>query len=472
MQVKENQEDKRSGPIRATKDQREFIFEALGYSPTKEQLLIHFADLRDPMLREKWVSGGEQAGKSECGAHEIISRHIEGPIFWLCGSDYSNCRKEFEYCVRDATTLQLITDRKRDVSFPSQGQCQVKLYGGKVIIKTISLKDLIHVGQESPAGIVICEAAQINWDAVPRLRTRVAAARGWLFFCGTLEGSLGWYADKIKEYEAPNPEKAQTFYLPSWSNVHMYPGGREDPEIVFQEMNRPEDIFLERFAGKPVPPSHMVVKEFRSHIHVGDYPYNPNLPIELAIDPGGAFKSGAYAVEAIQVWGDTIVVVDEVYVRGLLTHDIVEVVSRKPWWKQVHGGVIDVASKQQHTMAMKDMPSDWDIWVKQTGLFLRCQKVEESGGIDRLRTYLKPDPITSKPGLMVNYSCKGFISECGAGKAPVEAGGPWLRNKHTGKPEDRFNHACKAIIYWLVDRYGYSTVNRPMNETSSYSPFL
>ena len=446
--------------MKATLEQRRIIFDKLKYKPTPEQERMHFADIFDDTLREKWVSGGEQAGKSFCTEKEVISRFVEGGIWWIAGSDYANARKEFDYLVEDAHALHLVLERD-DVSAPKQGQCIAKLFGGQVMVKTISLKDLHHIGTESPNGIAICEAAQCDFEAIQRCRSRVSAARGWILASGTLEGSLGFYPELIREYLLPNKQGARTFMMPSWSNLARYPGGRQDAEILRAEALFVPEIFAERYGGEPVTPSRMVIREFRANIHVGDYPFEPTLPVELAIDPGGRFKSGAYSILAIQEWGGIVYCIDEVYVRGLTTEEVIlHCQNQRPWWKNVKGGVVDIAATQKATPfdQREERPSDWEIWKAKTNLSLRYQRIEEAGGIERLRTFLKVDPISQKPSLLVNYSCKGLIAECGSGKSPITGMGPWLRDKVTGKPEDINNHSAKCLYYWLVDKKGFVTV--------------
>ena len=80
---------------------RNMVYEKLGYVPSKEQAEMHYADLYDTDLKEKWVSGGEQSGKSFSAAKELGGRIFEGTIFWICGSDYENCDREFDYLLAD-----------------------------------------------------------------------------------------------------------------------------------------------------------------------------------------------------------------------------------------------------------------------------------------------------------------------------------------------------------------------------------
>jgi hypothetical protein len=326
-------------------------------------------------------------------------------------------------------------------------------------IFTKSLRDPHKIAATAPDGILIAEVAQVDYDSFLRIVARVMEKRGWVAASGTFEGSLGWYPELWNLYQIPNDQGGKSFSLPSWTNRTIYPGGRSDPEIVRAERFYPPDRFLERFGGVPCPPSNMVIPEFKITKHVQKLDWGDG-SLELWIDPG---FGGAYAVEVIEQKNDHIYVIDEVYLQGYTTEEIIDIVITKPWWKLVTGGVIDVAARQHQAM-----PAPIEIWRKKTGLMLRSKKIEEELGIERLRTFLKVDPINQQPRLLINENCRGFISECGGCTSPVQGGGVWLRDKNTGKPFKTNNHACKALIYGLVNMYGYVTQTHKYRGSRSY----
>ena len=90
-------------------------------------------------------------------------------------------------------------------------------------------------------------------------------------------------------------------------------------------------------------PSGLILPEFDNAVHVGNYPYDPSIPLEIAVDPG---YGGAYAVLAIQIKESQPYIVDEIYLQGYTTEDIVEVVKRKEWGSRIVAGAIDVAGRQ------------------------------------------------------------------------------------------------------------------------------
>ena len=102
-----------------------------------------------------------------------------------------------------------------------------------------------------------------------------------------------------------------------------------------------------------------------------------------------------------------------------------------------------------------------EVWLSE-GVSLQSKKVNIEDGIDLLRTHLKQHPTTGRPGIIIDPKCRGFISECGGGKSPVDNGGIWMRDKNTLKPIERNNHAAKALIYYLSNKYGFTgPIKRP-----------
>ena len=429
-------------------DVGEYIYKVIGFEPTEAQL---------PILESKkrfiLVAGGEQAGKSMIASKYLLSRFAETPeagLYWLVAADYERTRAEFEYLVEDFAKLGVLKEASKRVD-PGR----IVLADG-TRIETKSAKDPRTLAMRAPNGIIGCEASQLDLETFFRLRGRVAPKRGWLFLAGTFEGSLGWYPQMHISWSVPT-EDEQSFSLPSYTNQHLYPGGREDPEILKLEREASDDFFMERIEGIPSPPKGLVFPEFRPNIHVGDIQYEEGLPVQLWMDPGYA---GAYAVEVIQMVGDRVMVIDEVYERGLITEEMIDICKSRPWWKDVKEGVIDVAGYQHQAMA-----APAEIWMKETGLYLSSEKVKINDGTERLKSFLKPDPLSREPKILINSKCLGLLSEFGAVPSPFDGQTRSYRWKMDREgnivgetPEDKHNHGIKALIYGLVERFGYSYI--------------
>ena len=420
-----------------TKEQCNLIFERIGYEPSVQQVAIH-----DSSARIRLVAGGERSGKSKSASADYTSRFWETPLLWLVAADYERTKAEFQYIQEHFDKLGILYEATKQVD---PGELVVYSEGALVArVNTKSAKDPRKIAMEAPDGIVVCEASQIDYETYLRLRGRIAEKRGWMLLSGTFESSLGWYPELYNRWQVPNDEDGAAFSLPTWSNLAIYPGGRDDPEILSLERSCSKEWFLERYGGVPCPPSGRVFDEFSSMYHTGigaDYEFDPKGLVYLWVDPGYAT---AHVVEAIQVRGDHVWVIDEIYERNLVTSDIIKVAKQRPWWNRVVGGAIDVAGTQHQAM-----PAPAEVWNREAGVHLQSQRINIRDGVERMKTFLLINPITNKPLLHINAKCKGLISELGGCINPL-TGQTAVYSWQIGKdgnvvgdvPADRNNHAC------------------------------
>ncbi len=433
-----------------TKVQIDVLLNSLGHKLSPEQEAIVYCTSREVL-----GAGGERAGKSFIASDYLNVRFWEGDLFWFIGKDYERCQEEFEFTVKAMMLLNKPDDMvlcPEKVSMPKNGQWSMKLETG-CVIKTRSLQDWLKVGSEAPDGIVICEIAQITLREYRRICDRTSEKRSWVVGTGTFEGSLGWYPETWKLYQLPG-QQGMSFSMPSWSNLAV-DSGLDDPEIQRLKANNPEDYFNERFGAIPAPPHGLVFPEFRYLTHVREMDIS-DTPIYLWIDPGYA---GAYAVEVIQIVNDTVCMVDEIYEQGLVTEQVIDVCMQKPWWKQVAGGVVDIAALQHQAM-----PAVAEVWASKAKLRLVSNRVPEDAGRERLHTFLTVNPIDHQPHFLVDPKCVGILSEFGVCPNPFsgEAEPYKWKEDRTGvtvgqAPEDKNNHGIKAVIYGIVAKFGFVT---------------
>ena len=427
-------------------DITDYLFSKVGFEPTEKQTPI--IECRKRFIL---VAGGEQAGKSMIASKYLVSRFLEteeSGLYWLVAADYERTRAEFDYLVQDFATLGILAEVSKRVD-PGR----IVLADG-TRIETKSAKDPRTLAMRAPDGIIGCEASQLDMESFHRLRGRCAPKRGWLFLAGTFEGSLGWYPQLFQTWQYGTDEE-QSFSLPSYSNEHLYPEGKSDPEILKLKAMASDEFFMERIEGIPSPPQGLVFNEFRADIHISDRAeWSVGDPVYLWMDPGYA---GAYAVEVVQEINGQVCVIDEIYEQGLITKEIIEVAQSRPWWKDVQGGVIDIAGYQHQAMS-----APAEIWMEETGLYLSGQKIKINDGTERLKGFLKSDPQTNAPKLIINPKCEGILSEFGVVPNPFDGQTRAYRwkvdrdgNIVGEQPDDKNNHGVKAVIYGLVDRFGY-----------------
>lgn len=421
------------------KEARETIMSELGYTPTVGQIPI----LGDDVSRKILVAGGERGGKSSVGAMKVQSSPHKWDLVWLVGTTYDIPKAEFSYLIEWMDKLKQI----KRLSNPEKGGWTMELLGGeRFTIK--SADDPRSLGQEAPTMILMCEAALCDYETYMRLSGRIAEKRGLLIMTGTFEGSLGWYPELYERGQGYNEDGLKSYSLPTWSNSHIFPTGKDDPEIQRLEREMPRDRFMERHAGVPCKPSNIVIPEFRNAIHVKDIQFNPDIDVEIAVDVGYA---AANPVLAIQVVDGKVNIFDEIYLKGYVTEEIIGLCKKKTWWGSVVDGAIDFAGRQH-----QGMPAPIEVWQRLGQIWLKSKKVDVEGMIDLTRTMFKVDPTTNQPDIFIAPRCHGIIAELGGGKSPVEGGGTWLRDLNTGKPINKNDHALKALGYWLVNRHGYT----------------
>ena len=280
-----------------------------------------------------------------------------------------------------------------------------------------------------------------------------------------MENANRWYINMSLEGErgaANNKWRVQTYKIPSWSNRHEFPGGREDPEIKRWEEFYTEDVFLARVAAEPQPPKERVVKEATvEHARKVTIPRNEDgtyaCDFHVCIDPG--YQPSAYAALFVASWdtpkGKFWYVFDELYQREIGNLDAIAWLKKHKFWKYIKsdGITIDAAVKR-HSDGNEPAVT---VYQKYTGKTPKYKYWHENGLIERIRTTFKADLVAVHP------NCVGFLAELGLGDPPrgFEDMHPW--KYHTDKnnaiiindkPIDRHNHSVKAFGYLLLRHLG------------------
>lgn len=375
-------------------------------------------------------------------------------LIWIVGPDYQQARPEFEYMMQDALKLGAVTDK--DISFPKEGACRMVTSTG-CIVETKTAADIMKLAGKAPGLVLMVEAAQASFEAFLKLRGRVAEKRGLLMLGGTLEESSQWYVDLYNLLQGENVYGGRSYSVPSWANLGVYPGGMVDQEILLLKRTLPESLFMERHAAKPRKSSLLVHPEFDFTVHVDSrYEYDPNLPVVLTIDPGYA---GAYAIVATHIVGNTLWAFDEVYVQRPETGTLkmVDDCRARSWWRNVEDIVIDVAA---HSANLSDGKSVAAHWLEQTkrdklnngrGILPRGRRVGIQDGIDRYRIFLGNAKFPESVRCHYHPRCSQTINEHQLYRYPKVSrfGGD------RSKPIDKNNHGLKAMVYLIVDKFGY-----------------
>ncbi len=172
---------------------------------------------------------------------------------------------------------------------------------------------------------------------------------------------------------------------------------------------------------------------FNYNNHVGNFPYNPDLPVELAWDFG--YPSAEAVLFIQQDASGHVYIIDEVYRMKSLTEDIAAEVKSKPCYNRVSDGIGDEARPD----AIKRL-QDLDIPIRPS------QKGKIIDGVKLVRTLLANDKVTSKPMLHIDKRCVMLLTEFGKYR--------WAdknvsTDEYSDKPIDQWNHALDALRMWV-----------------------
>ncbi|MFA6135013.1 MAG: LAGLIDADG family homing endonuclease [Phycisphaerae bacterium] len=391
------------------------------------------------------------------------------PDIALFGPSYTEPRVEFQYIEDELRALGLIPPGWKHLSKPQDGPWRLTTAAG-VVIATWSMDDPGTIRAMDLEMAAICEAGKCPYEGVERVRGRVSAQKGPVVYSGTLEESHQWYRDWAVMGLRENKFLIKTYSLPTWTNLHNFPGGRQDSEILLMEATYPDDVFAMRVAGEPRPPRHRVMKEVtEAHVKVIDVTQMPGVVFEICVDPGYA---SAYAVLLVARWKEDIEemnlttgemqktwrwrfhFVDEFYEQGRQTEEMIDLLRGHPLWPELnaqHEGVFDIASKGHRDAGQSAL----EIWKKRLPKWNWNMKYwYEEPLIERLRTSAKANQFTISP------NCKGLLAECGLEEPVFPEMHPWkYMTTRDGivsgeKPIDKWNHSCKAAGYYLLHHLG------------------
>lgn len=361
------------------------------------------------------AAGGIRGGKSFIGALRIYvdymwrraHRGIRTDLWGIIADSYEMAKEE----MRHLSKLLNDSGVPHDMRTPHAQSWSITFPDSDCEVVTLTASDVTKIASRPYRGIVIAEAAQTVREAMENAFGRVSETRGWVFLEGTFENAKGpWYAMLYEEWQRPD-SFGVSISLPSWENLVVYPGGREDPEILAAERRHSPAFFMEKYGGVPVKRSDLAIPYADDRFHVKHrYPalgtsYDPQQPVYLFSDPGTAH---AYAVFAVQFastrgvdplsgrsgfsWADDprqtrrniAWIIDAVYRWDRTAEQVIEECASREWAPAVTQAVMDFASRQRRAEG-PPIIEQWSVlWRRHTGkrLYVTAEPVPLQAGYD------------------------------------------------------------------------------------------
>lgn len=442
-------------------------FSAVNYEPHEKQSLFHSskARFRIPVC-------GRRFGKSLSAGHEL-GRNLWGErrIFWIVGPTYDLGEKEFRVLWDSLIVKQRLGQNKRvRKSYnKKQGDMFIELpWHTRIEVRSADRPDTL-VG-EGLDGVIMSEAAKHNPETWERfIRPALADKRGWGVFPTTPEGQ-NWLYKLWQLGRNPDFPEYESWRFPSWDNSVIYPGGRQDPEILLLERTTDRAWFNQEIGADFTAFVGKIYEEFTEDTHVRKVEYNPAWPNYIAFDWG--FVNPLAAIEFQVSPQDDILIWREHY----KSYQILEAHLRELYERHQPEGyhisccfgdaadpeaVATVNAKFAPCLALPEAKTNWRQGIETVKRFLRQYQVgEDEHGA----------PI-EEPKLFIDHSCVNTIREFGNYRAKSATVG---RNPSSPReaPQNIDDHALDAIRYGLVHIFELGARHHLTEVAEASSPLL
>lgn len=274
---------------------QDVVWKEMGYFPHEGQRQIHEAFLT---ARHRVAVCGRRFGKSTAGGHELYREWVVTRLlkdagflprprrFWIVGPNYDDCEKEFRVLWEDLKANKVPLEHPGTYYNPVQGLMAIRSLDGDLVVECRSATNPQSLDGEGLDGVVLSEAAKLKPSVwLKYIRPALADKEGWSLMASTPEGK-NWLYDKWRDGQDPNRPDWASWRLPSWLNSQVFPGGREDPEILAMAADLSRERFSQQVAAEFTDFVGRVFADFDEEIHLADLTFDPNRRTFAACDYG------------------------------------------------------------------------------------------------------------------------------------------------------------------------------------------
>lgn len=432
-------------------------YDRIGYVPHEGQRDIHYTP-----SRFKVVSNGRRWGKTMFGAREAEPSAFtrcpmtrEGQVGWIVGPQYSDAEKEFRLFYDSMRKQGVDRESIKFLNNADSGSMHIKTSWGFQLIGKSAAHPETLVGEGLNFVLMVEAGRHKRRTWAQFIRPALSDRQGWALFTGVPEGKSEeslLYALYLRGQSDRFPTW-KSWKRPSWTNTIVFPGGRQDPEILEAEIDLTHDEFMRQYGAEFTEKTGIVMQEYNDEVHLGDFNYEPSWPLYLAVDYG---FTNPFVILWIQVSPET---------------QEIRVLKEHRWTRldtpEVAQEIADMYPRfVRDCIAMYPDPAEPDdtMTMERT---LRIPAHNSTGGslknrLTLIRRALKEQiPTTGKRRLMIDRSCTQLIWEMGSGYR-----WPEKRSQITSdseEPMDKDNHGVEAL-----GRFFRGLYRAPAQEGGSY----
>jgi hypothetical protein len=421
---------------------KDLWFEETGYAPHEGQKRIHY----DP-TRHRVVCNGRRWGKTLLGGKEVepmafmrnwLGQPMRG---WIIGPEYPDCEKEFRVVYDTFKSLGIDTVSNKFLRNTENGNMHIQTRWG-FDVECRSARHPESLVGEGLDFVLMVEAGRHKRRMFgDYVRPALSDRRGWSLTSGVPETAsesslLYWAYNRGRD---PLKLQWKSWRMPSWTNNVMFPGGRNDPEILEAKDDLTEDEFQRQYEARFVQRVGRVMAEWDDDKHVVDVAYRPDRPLFAAVDFG-------YTNDWVWLWiqidqFNNVYVIGEQRYKLRDTEDIARTEFKEhPLIDKLVAIYPDPASPDDANILRRTLriPTRGN-----TGGELKTRLALIRSGL-KLRPESLPDEDPNKlPKLFVDRRCTKLIWEMGTGYRWPETASD-VRND-SEMPLDKDNHGPEAL---------------------------
>lgn len=449
------------------------LFEKVRYTPHSEQLLYHNSNarFRVPVC-------GRRFGKSTMAGHDLCPEcFLPKRMHWIVGPTYDLAEKEFRV-IWDALIIKLGMGKDKRIKRgynKKQGNMYIE-FPWQTRVECRSADHPENLVGEALDRVIMSEAAKHKFETWDRfIRPALSDKRGKADFPTTPEG-FNWLHKAWQRGQNPSFPQWESWQFPSWMNTVVFPGGRQDQEILDIEREATPEWFAQEYGADFASFVGKIFPEWDELLHVQEVKFNPDLPNYMAFDFG--YTNPLAAVEFQIGHNDEIRIWREHYKSFTTIPDHITILKNRDHPEGYH---LDLAFGD---------PADPEAAATISRDFVPCIVMPEvksdytwRDGIDLIRSFMKPipqstnayDPNSSllvvdeygtpapdQPRYKVDHSCVHTIDEHNNYRSPEAVKGhnvPEFGSKVKDHTLDAIRYALLYIfklgaISSLADIYG------------------
>lgn len=393
--------------------------------------------------------GGFGSGKSVVLCTAIITQAV------LYGGEYTISRQFMPELRR--TTMKTFLDMcPKELILEirvADAEVHLRSQAGKAIVYFIGLDEPGKIDSMNLSGFAIDEASQTTEEAFLKLQGRLRNPKGLRkgLLVGNPKGRdhvYRYFVSKLAISEAARPS-FKMIVAPSTENVHLPTGYIQGMLGSYSKERIQRDIMgsFDSFEG-------MIYSDFERAKHVVE-PFDVPESWTRIIGLDVGFTNPAAAMFGAVDEDGNVWIYDEFYEREWLIQDICKLgLIPKIGKSKVSAIYIDPSSKAKRNQANGRAYSDFSTYMENLGdkIPLLPANNEVGTGLDRVKSYMRVNPITKVPKLRIFSTCTNLIEEIGEYRwAELNASQEGTKNQKE-EPRKYNDHACDALRYLIMSR--------------------